>query len=276
VFLTLLPAVRRGPGYVRASGGPWPWPFYPWSVFVFLAVAVAGRAFLLCWSLHLLAGASGSQLIFGPYFLVPFGLALAVLLLELGLVARSRVTQWVALLAPVGLAGLAAVGHRDDAIYAEFLGRFAAALGGTPLFLTLLASAGFYLYAWARGVRFAPDGLTAVLAALAFVRPGTLTAADLTSPRPEPLAAAALLQVALGLWRRDGWRLASGGAAPAGWLGVAGWRGYRGLREEVAGLDYLALSLVFLPVAVLISLGQAGVLRRWVAAWRGRAASRAG
>jgi hypothetical protein len=57
---------------------------------------------------------------------------------------------------------------------------------------------------------------------------------------------------------------------------VAGWRGYRVLREEVAGLDYLALSLVLLPVAVLVSLGRAGVLRRWVAAWRARAASRAG
>jgi hypothetical protein len=28
-FLTLLPAVRRGPDYVRDTGSPWPWPLYP-------------------------------------------------------------------------------------------------------------------------------------------------------------------------------------------------------------------------------------------------------
>src|SRR5262249_421693 len=49
-FLTLLPAIRRGPEYVRDNGSPWPWPFYPWSLFVYLGVAVIGRAFLLCWS----------------------------------------------------------------------------------------------------------------------------------------------------------------------------------------------------------------------------------
>jgi hypothetical protein len=270
VFLTLLPAIRRGPGYVRDNGSPWPWPFYPWSVFVFLAVAVGGRAFLLCWSLHLLGGASMSQLIFGPYFLVPFGLALAVLLLELGLVADNRVTQWVALAVPAGLVALAAVGHRDDAIYREFLGLFAARLGGTPLFITLVVAAGFYLYAAARGVRFALDGLTVVTAAFAVVGPHTLTFADLTAFRPGPIVAAALLQVGLAVWRRDLWRLAVGAAPAAGWLGFVVWRGYRGLREEVAGLDYLVAGLLLLPVAVLVSLGKAGVLDRWASAWRGR------
>ncbi len=44
VFLTLIPAIRQGARYVRGNGSPWPWPFYPWSVFVFLAAAVCGRA----------------------------------------------------------------------------------------------------------------------------------------------------------------------------------------------------------------------------------------
>ena len=57
VFLTLLPAVRRGSDYVRANGSPWSWPLYPWALFSILAFAVPGRAFLLCWSLHLLDGA---------------------------------------------------------------------------------------------------------------------------------------------------------------------------------------------------------------------------
>ena len=42
--LTLLPALRRGPGYVRGNGSPWPWPLYPWSLFIMLAIAVPGRA----------------------------------------------------------------------------------------------------------------------------------------------------------------------------------------------------------------------------------------
>jgi hypothetical protein len=47
------------------------------------------------------------------------------------------------------------------------------------------------------------------------------------------------------------------------WLTAAGWRGYRALRQIIVGLDYLALSLTLFAVAVLISLGKAGVL------WRG-------
>src|SRR5262249_81297 len=148
---------------------PWWWPYYPWSVFVFLAAAVCGRAFLLCWSFHLLPGGDG-QLIFGPYFLVPFGFALAVLLLELGIATQSRIACWVALATPVGLVALAGIGHRTDSIYSEFLGHFTTRLGG-PLFIALLAAGAFYLHAWRHRVRLAADCFTAVLVALAFVRP---------------------------------------------------------------------------------------------------------
>jgi hypothetical protein len=368
LFLTLLPAVRLGADYLRDNGSPWPWPYYPWSVFVFLAVAVVGRSVLLCWSFHLLPGTQ--SLIFGPHFLVPFGLALAVLVLELGLVAGKGVTQFVAMTIPAGLVALAAVGHRDDPIYAEFLGHFAARLGGTPLYLAVLAAGAFYAYAWLRRVPLALDGLTAAVAALAVIGPESLTFGNLTRPSPIPLLSAAAVQAGVGLWRHDalrlvvaalalsaagaatlpantdwparafvafhlgvfallaigaafdddmghGFRLAGAGmvlfacvvvvlaqpVAPAGlpnwvvptypagmaailavyglllrfWpiLGFAGaslacglvmfiWRGYRELRQEVAGLDYLVLSLALLPVAVLISLGKAGVLDRWL------------
>jgi hypothetical protein len=266
VFLTLLPAVRRGPEYVRESPSPWPWPFYPWSVFVFLAFAVCGRSFLLCWSLHLLGGNNG-QLIFGPYFLVPFGLSVAVITLELGIVARKRLTQWVALGLPLGLLALASTGHRDDAIYTEFLKHFATRLGGTPLFITFCAAAGFYLYAWARQVTLASECLTVVLAGFAFIDPHTLTVHDVTAPRPVPLVAAVLLQGWVALWRRDGWRLLAGGTAAGCWLGVLVWRSYSGWREVVPGLDYLILGVVLLPVAMLVSLAKGGVLARWVVGW---------
>src|SRR5262249_14735447 len=87
---TLLPAVRRGGDYVRDNGSPWPWPLYPWALFGLLALAVPGRAFLLCWSFHLLDGTDRDASIFGAYFLLPFGLALAVLLLEAVLSSGRR------------------------------------------------------------------------------------------------------------------------------------------------------------------------------------------
>ena len=373
-FLALLPAVRRGPSYLRGNGSPWPWPYYPWALFVILALAVPARAFLLCWSLHLLDAGDFDRLIFGPYFLIPFGLALAVLLLEVGVVARSRVVLGVALAAPAGLVALALADRRGDPIFEEFLGIFAARLGGHPLFLTLLAAAGFYAYAALRRVPRSAEALTAALLALALVGPETRTLRELVAPRPEFVLAAALLQLALGVRRSDAgrcligglglaaaaalavpgepvlrvliglhlgllavlavgaafdnplgralrvggavvmlaaclavafgrapmpaevppwagaayplalavllagyaWRigyrpgLLLAGLALSGCLIAAVWRGYAVLHEEVPGLDYLAVSLAFFAVAVLVSLGKSGVLTRWVLAWRGQ------
>lgn len=200
IFLTLLPALRRGPGYVRANGSPWPWPLYPWTLFGMLAAVVPARAFLLCWSMHLLGG---DQLIFGPYFLVPFGFALAVLLLEAGLVSRCRGLLHVALAVPAALVVLAMVGHRQETMYRLFLEAFAARLGGDPLFLTVVAAAAYYGYAALRGVPLATEALTAALAALSTVGPDALRMGLLAPPRPEPILAAAALQLGLSL-RRDG------------------------------------------------------------------------
>lgn len=202
-FLTLLPAIRRGPEYVRDNGSPWPWPLYPWSLFAFLALSVPGRAFLLCWSLHLLDISNGDSLIFGPYFLVPFGFALAVLLLEMGLVSRHAGAQSIALLAPVGLALLAAIGHRPDSIFQEFLEIFIRRLGGDPLYVTLILSVAFYAYATARQVSLASEALTAALAALAIIGSDTLSAQPLNLPAPTPILLAALLQLELAFYRRN-------------------------------------------------------------------------
>ncbi len=76
-FLSLIPAVRQGPEYVVGNGSPWRYPLYPWVLFGLLAMAVCGRAYYLCISLHFI---DRSFSIFGPYFLVPFLFALDVLL----------------------------------------------------------------------------------------------------------------------------------------------------------------------------------------------------
>jgi hypothetical protein len=372
VFLTLLPAVRRGPDYVRDNGSPWRWPLYPWALFGLLALAVPARAFLLCWSMHLLDAGDRESLVFGPYFLIPFGFALGVLLLEVGLVSARRVVLGIALAVPAGLVVLALIGHQPDPVYQGFLDVFRRRLGGDPLYLTLLASAAFYVYAAVRRVSPAVEALTAVLAALAFVGPDTLTTGGLSTPRPWPLLAAAALQLALGAWKRESWRCLAGSVGlgvaatlalsaelpgsplvPAsafhlallavlivgtvfddalarllrlasvvlvggvcvvvmfvehptlanapqwvvktyppvmavllagygwalshrvsrygaalilvGWLAAVGWGGYQGLRQAVAGLDQILLSLATLGLAVLVSLAKSGQLSRWMA-----------
>lgn len=270
IFLTLIPAIRRGPNYVRNNGSPWPWPFYPWSLFVFLAFAVVGRSFLLCWSLHLLAADHLNQLIFEPYFLVLFGLSLTILLLEIGLVSRNRTVMRLALLFPVGLVVMAGIGHRSDAIAAEFLSIFTARLGGSPLYLTLILAGAFYASAWIRHVPLATEGLTLALVALAYIGPETQSLETVAPVGVSPLLAAAILQIALGIWRRDGWRILAVGIASCPWAGLFVARGYVALRAKIAGLDYLVLSLALFPIAVLVSLAKAGVLGRWIESRRPR------
>jgi hypothetical protein len=268
VFLMLLPAVRRGRGYVRGNGSPWPWPFYPWSLFVFLGAAVVGRSFLLCWSLHLLDGGTIEQLVFGPYFLVPFGFAVAVLLLELGIVGRHRGVMGVALALPAGLVVLAGIGHAADATYTEFLSLFAARLGSSPMFLAVCAAAAFYLVAWLRDVPLAGEALTAALTGLAFVGRETFALGDVRLAEPTMLLAPFFFQVGLALWLRELWRVIAVGGVAVVWGGQWLARGYLALRAEVAGLDYLTLGLLLFPVAVLVSLAKAGAIGRWVERWR--------
>lgn len=260
VFLTLLPAIRRGPDAVRGNGSPWPWPFYPWSLYAFLAFAAVGRSFLVCKSFHLLDGQRITDTIFAPFFLVPLGFALAVLLLELGLVAKHRGTQWIALASPAVLWLLAGMVNRDGPA-GEFLTQFEAA---SPLFLTLLGCAAFSVYAWCRGVPLATEAISVVLGTLAFVEPGTFALAEVSLVRVEWLAAPVLFQGVLGLMRRDAWRLIAIGGVAAAWLTGALWRLYLILRAEVAGLDYLLASLLLLPSAVLLSLAKSGAMGRWL------------
>jgi hypothetical protein len=222
VFLTLLPAIRRGPRSVKANGSPWRWPLYPWTLFGMLALAVPARSFLLCWSMLKPVFAQDlDQLVFGPYFLVPFGLALAVLLLEAALVSRRPGLLNAALLAPAGLVALTLFGHRDDHIYQEFLRIFTARLGGDPLYVTLLAVAVFYFYAMLRAAPFAIEALSASLAVLAVIGPNTLATYTFVDPQPLPILAAGIMQLGLGLWRQQSWRcLAAAGLAVAAFLAI--------------------------------------------------------
>ena len=203
VTLTLLPAARRGRDYLRDNGSPWCWPLYPWVLFGLLGVCAGARSFLLCYSMQHVEMDVTEQWIFGPYFLVPLGMAVAVLLLEIGLGSRSEGAIATALFAPAFLVVISMVGHLHQNIYQQFLWLFVERLGGTPLYLTLVAALIFYLYAAARGTKGALGYFNAALGALVVVGPLTFNLNGLVAPRFWPLLAIAVIQLGLGVSRRS-------------------------------------------------------------------------
>ncbi|HEX8203202.1 MAG TPA: hypothetical protein VF590_22185, partial [Isosphaeraceae bacterium] len=64
--------------------------------------------------------------------------------------------------------------------------------------------------------------------------------------------------------------LAAAAVAAAGWLAALGWRGYCSLRQVIVGLDLIALGLVLLGLAELISLAKGGLLPGPLARGKGR------
>jgi hypothetical protein len=262
-FLTLVPAIRRGPGYVAKNGSPWTFPLYPWVLFGLLALAVCGRAFYLCISLHFVERTAQhfverSHSIFGAYFLVPFLFALDVLLLELGIVARSRAALRTAIVAPLGIMALAVVGPSSDPVFDGFLQIFMGQLGGSPLFLSLLGALAFYAMATVRGVPCAREALSLSLAALAVVGPSTLDLDSLVALQSQPILALGLLQLWYA-WRRRDSRHGLFGAAclvaaltiDLGRTGSATFQGLLGFHLSLAA----ALALV---AALTIDLGRTG------------------
>jgi hypothetical protein len=57
------------------------------------------------------------------------------------------------------------------------------------------------------------------------------------------------------------------GLVVACWLAGVGWQGYFYLRQAVAGLDQIALSMALFGLAILVSLGKAGLLSPWLPEW---------
>jgi hypothetical protein len=257
VFLAMLPAIRRGPAYADKNGSPWRFPCYPWVLFGLLALAVCGRAFYLCISLHFVERTSQhfierSHSIFGLYFLVPFLFMIDLLVLELGIVARHRGVIRTALAAPVAFVFLALIGRAGDSVYDDFLRLFMGTLGCSPLFLALLAAAVFYAIALVRRVPAALGALTTALLALAVVSPSTLDLDGLViaAPQPQPLLALAVLQLWLG-WRgrRSGRCLFGAACLVAGLtlsLGKTDSAPFQGLiASHLALASLLALGAVF-------------------------------
>ena len=187
LFLTLIPAIRRGGDYARDNGTPWKWPWFPWVVFGILALAVGVRSYLLGLSFYP-AWRSGSP--FMPYFLTPLILALGVLILEAGIRSGRSTLVRGALLAPVLGVLFCLFGKPAGRLPADFLEVYMGILG-PPVLLGAVLAFGFYAYAWFRHVKEAEAGLVFALLALSTIGDRTLSPATLAVPRMLPLAAIA-------------------------------------------------------------------------------------
>lgn len=252
VAMLLVPAARRGSAALNKNGSPWRWPAHPWSLFVVLAGGLCVRAWSLCVSFHYV---EGSRSIFGPYFLVPIGLAAGLVWLEIGLASRAPRATAGACVLPLVFVLLAAVGHRDEPVYAGFLARFMETFGGSPVYLTALAAVAFLGYAGSRGVRAGVDLLPAAFLVLAFVGPTTIALDNLTGPHTGPMILAAITLTANAWHRRDWYRAGLAVAC----LAYSSSRVYSRLREAIIGLDFVVFGLLFFAVAAVISMRKAGL-----------------
>jgi hypothetical protein len=139
------------------------------------------------------------------------------LLLEIGLVSRKRGPQALALAVPAVLLGLAAFNGSTSLVHRQFVAEFERLLGGSPLFLSLVAVIVFYALAAFRRVPAAFDLLTLAIGGLSVVGARTHGFHELTAPNVLPLWVAALTQAVPAFARYDSrrWLLAGGVALAA-------------------------------------------------------------
>jgi hypothetical protein len=199
-FLSLLPAIRRGNAYIAKNGTPWPWPLYPWTVFVFLGFGVCMRSYALSQSFNVL----GLQNSFGGYYLVPFFLAVLILLLEASIRGTLPRLQRMTLLAAPLLLVLSLPGD-GNRTYLRFLGMLQAN-AGSPVWMTLVALVAFYTYGHLRRVRFSETGALTSLVLLCFVGRNTIDWSTLESGQWWPLALVGTVQFVQSVGHRSSLR----------------------------------------------------------------------
>jgi hypothetical protein len=254
VLLTLLPAIRRGPQYVRDNGTAWAWPWFPWPLFGFLAVCIVLRAYALSLSFDPVLTQPLNQAMqldsaLGTYALVPLLLAAGVLLLEAGIVSASVRAQSIALVIPAVCFVLALPDPTPTAPYADFLAQFTNQLG-SPLWLTASAGMAFFFYAAVRRVRYAQEALLASLAAAVFVGPQTVGPTTMSTLQTWPLWLIASFHGIVGLRRLSSYALfiaavAAVAAFRTDFLGNAHWLYRDWAPVQVLGLVILGLGGLF-------------------------------
>lgn len=211
VMLTLVPAIRRGAGYLASNGTPWPWPMFPWIGFGVLIFAHALRAFAMCltfgprgpiWipnSSGVERGFINFDTMWGPWFLVPMAFGVIVLVLEASLASRNlRLQQRLLFSVPVLL--LLALPMSTGPVFEEFVERVTAQVAA-PLWIALLATCFLYGRAWLSGVPMAGSGLLASILLLSVIGPTTIGPSTFTSPAAWPWILVGAVTLVAGLGR---------------------------------------------------------------------------
>jgi hypothetical protein len=243
ITLTLLPAVRRGADYVRDNGSPWQWPWYPWPLFVILAVGVGMRTYSLCVSFH---PSQGPATMFEPFFLVPLLLGITILMLEIALRSRRPALIRRVLAMPVGLLWLASWTFPGTPPAISLRGMLLAACGCSPLYLTLLAMIALYAVATLRRAPGAGSWLSMAIAMLVVISPTSEGLFGPWSLHAWPLAPLAALELYAAIRRRSGWHWLAASACPITAASIL-WP------EEIGELWYGAIPLhLFLASMLLI------------------------
>ncbi|MBI2478529.1 MAG: hypothetical protein HYV60_07780 [Planctomycetia bacterium] len=189
ITLTRLPAVRRGSSCLRKNGTPWEWPWYPWPVFVFLAVGVCFRSYVLTLSFQ---AARGLETSFSSYYLTPFFFAALVLLSEIGFAEKSRRLQrFVLLVTPALLLMSMPFGHGEP--FQSFLGSVVEQIG-SPVWITLLGVSLFYAYLWGRGIKEAEFACMTALLLATNVGRQTISFDSVVATQWWPLAVIGIVQ----------------------------------------------------------------------------------
>ncbi|MCO6042491.1 hypothetical protein NG895_01090 [Aeoliella sp. ICT_H6.2] len=266
-LLLLLPTIGSPRLRHFDSGTPWPWPYYPWSIFVFMALAMGVRLWMLSVSF---TDAKGLSPAFHPYFLVPLLLAIAVLLLQFGLTHKSKTLQRIALGSLLGIVALSFPLHvsRAQALSLDLLEQTLAA----PPLLTTIAATLVAAYAWLRGASWAKSVTLASVLLLSCLDPHTRLFTQLHMPDTWLLAVLLVWLVMRGVWQRDMLNLSAGAAVGLmlaryqfgqtwvsennAWMAIAAWTAWTLLLPLVCRDRLAQLLRVFAPV-LLVVLGAA-------------------
>ena len=208
--LTLLPAVRLGRAYTANNGTPWPWPLFPWTAFGMIAVAVALRSYALVMAYSptgVIWTAPDSRFgivldtIWRPYFLVPFALAILLLVFEAGMKSgNARLIRRTLLAAPCLM--LLAWPWSQTSVMLGFLIRLTNTFA-SPVWIGACLVTAFYAWATLRRANGAGFGLLGSTLLFSVISPRTIGVATLPVVNPWPFLVVGLVIAAIGLRRNS-------------------------------------------------------------------------
>jgi hypothetical protein len=155
-LLLLIPAIRRGADYVGDNGTPWNWPLYPLSLF-FVFVVVAGIRTHAIWMSF---GSFTGFVVFEPFLLLPFALALLIVTVEFGRSMNWPTLSSIAMmLAPL----MWFLGRGRDGLTNLAIGPELQMYGGSASTLAIVSILVFFLYAWAQRIRWSEQAILVTL-----------------------------------------------------------------------------------------------------------------